>query len=125
MGFVVLSERPYRIAVPGGRPIWLQDFEMQRRDGGTSTPRALGPRFTEAFAAVWNGRAENDGFNRLVVVTDLTWRQASGAARVLPLRCCRPARTLQPGVHGAGAGVERRDREHAVAAVRSAVRSGD
>ena len=69
MGFVVLSEHPYRIEVPGQRPIWLQDFQMQRRDGGTVSPEALGRRFTETFAAVWTGRAENDGFNRLVVVT--------------------------------------------------------
>jgi glutamate dehydrogenase len=46
MGFVVLSEHPYRIEVPGSRPIWLQDFQMQRRDGGTVSPQALGPRFT-------------------------------------------------------------------------------
>jgi glutamate dehydrogenase len=77
MGFVVLSEHPYRIEVPGQRPMWLQDFQMQRRDGGTVSPEALGPRFTETFAAVWTGRAENDGFNRLVVVTSMTWRQAA------------------------------------------------
>jgi glutamate dehydrogenase len=77
MGFVVLSEHPYRIEIPGSRPIWLQDFQMQRRDGGTVSPQALGPRFTETFAAVWNGRAENDGFNRLVVMTAMTWRQAA------------------------------------------------
>lgn len=77
MGFVVLSEHPYRIAVPGARPIWLQDFEMQRRDGGSVSPEVLGERFTDTFAAVWNGRAESDGFNRLVVVTRMTWRQAS------------------------------------------------
>ncbi len=77
MGFVVLSEHPYRIEVPGQRPIWLQDFQMQRRDGGTVSPEALGPRFTETFAAAWTGRAENDGFNRLVVVTNMTWRQAA------------------------------------------------
>jgi glutamate dehydrogenase len=77
MGFVVLSEHPYRIAVAGGRPIWLQDFEMQRRDGGSVSPEALGERFTDTFAAAWHGRAESDGFNRLVVVTPMTWRQAS------------------------------------------------
>ena len=77
MGFTVLSEHPYRIEAPGSRPIWLQDFQMQRRDGGTVSPEELGPRFTETFVAVWNGRAENDGFNRLVVMTAMTWRQAA------------------------------------------------
>ncbi|MDY6948129.1 MAG: NAD-glutamate dehydrogenase, partial [Pseudomonadota bacterium] len=77
MGFLIVSERPYRIAVPGGHAIWLQDFEMQRRDGGTINPDSLGERFTDTFAAVWNTHAENDGFNQLIVVTNLTWRQAS------------------------------------------------
>src|SRR5688572_5252394 len=77
MGFVVLTERPYRINLSGDRQIWLQDFEMRRRDGGAISPDVLGLRFTEAFNAVWSGRAENDGFNHLIVVTDLTWRQAS------------------------------------------------
>ena len=49
-------------------------------------PRAAGPgadigddareRFQEAFAAVWTGAAENDGFNSLVLRAGLDWRQA-------------------------------------------------
>jgi len=77
MGFLIVSERPYHITVPGSQEIWLQDFEMQRRDGGTINPATLGERFTDTFTAVWQGRCENDGFNQLIVVTDLTWRQAS------------------------------------------------
>lgn len=33
-------------------------------------------RFQEAFAAVWKGEAENDGFNALVLGAGLNWRQA-------------------------------------------------
>ncbi|MCZ9343572.1 NAD-glutamate dehydrogenase, partial [Streptomyces sp. TRM76130] len=33
-------------------------------------------RFQDAFAAAWNGKAENDGFNALVLGAGLTWRQA-------------------------------------------------
>ncbi len=82
LGFTVVSERPYRIAPPrkhhGGRTreIWLQDFEMQRHDGRVTDPEKLGTRFNEAFLATWSGNAENDGFNRLVVSADLSWRQA-------------------------------------------------
>src|SRR5690606_26205842 len=57
MGFLVHSERPYLISVPGAEPVWLQDVEMQRRDVGPVSPEALGERFTDAFAAVWSGRA--------------------------------------------------------------------
>ena len=52
-------------------------FQMQRRDGAPVDPEALSQRFTGTFTAVWGGRAENDGFNRLVVVTNMDWRQAS------------------------------------------------
>ena len=31
--------------------------------------------FEGAVAAVWDGRAESDGFNRLVLAAQLTWRQ--------------------------------------------------
>jgi glutamate dehydrogenase len=76
MGFTVISERPYKLTVPGSRDVWLQDFEMQARDGRRIDVKDLGPRFNDAFLAVWTGRAESDGFNRLVVVAGLTWRQA-------------------------------------------------
>jgi glutamate dehydrogenase len=76
LGFTVMSERPYRITVAGNREIWLQDFEMQRRDGSKIDPQQVGERFTEAFVAIWTDRAENDGFNRLVVTAGLTWRRA-------------------------------------------------
>ncbi|HEX7012830.1 MAG TPA: NAD-glutamate dehydrogenase [Steroidobacteraceae bacterium] len=77
IGFVVLTENPYRIAVPGHREMWLQDFHMQLRDGKPTDPQTLDDRFKETFAAIWDGRAENDGFNRLIVVTPMTWRQAA------------------------------------------------
>jgi glutamate dehydrogenase len=76
MGFTVISERPYKLSMNGAHAIWLQHFEMQRRDGGRVAIEDLGERFNELFHAVWTGRAENDGFNRLVVVAGLTWRQA-------------------------------------------------
>ena len=34
-------------------------------------------RFQDAFAALWRGDAEGDGFNALVLQAGLTWRQAS------------------------------------------------
>ena len=80
LGFTVLSERPYSITPPRvtgpSREIWLQDFEMQRRDGGKTDLANLETRFTRAFVATWSDRAENDGFNRLIVTAGLTWRQA-------------------------------------------------
>ncbi len=34
-------------------------------------------RFEEAFAAIWRGDAESDGFNRLVLAAGLGWRQVA------------------------------------------------
>ena len=31
----------------------------------------------EAFARVWSGDAENDGFNRLVLAAGLSWKQVA------------------------------------------------
>jgi glutamate dehydrogenase len=77
MGLTVLSERPYRITAPGKRAIWIQDFELSQRSGAPVDPAAVAAVFKEAFAAVWSGRAESDGFNRLVLAAGLGWRQTA------------------------------------------------
>jgi glutamate dehydrogenase len=43
-------------------------------------------RFEAAFDAVWAGRAENDGFNRLVMTAGLDWREA-GVLRAVAAYC--------------------------------------
>ena len=60
-----------------GRRIWIQDLEVTHaRRAARSTPGRSGARFEQAFFAVWNGSAESDGFNRLVLAAGLDWRQA-------------------------------------------------
>jgi glutamate dehydrogenase len=75
LGFFVISERPYLISAPGAGEIWITTYEMQRADG-QNVESSLEARFNEAFKAVLSGEAENDRFNRLVVLTPLRWRQA-------------------------------------------------
>jgi glutamate dehydrogenase len=77
MGLTVLSERPYRITVPGQRAAWMQDFELRLRGSGRVDVGAVAENFQEAFAAVWSGRADSDGFNTLILAAGLTWRQTS------------------------------------------------
>ena len=69
----ILNERPYRIGADG---LWIQDLEVTHAGGRLLDPAQAGPRFEEAFFAVWHGRAESDGFNRLVLAAGLDWRQA-------------------------------------------------
>ncbi|HYB32799.1 MAG TPA: NAD-glutamate dehydrogenase [Steroidobacteraceae bacterium] len=74
-GLRVISERPYEIAWPDGGSAWIQDFELEHRDGLIVDIAHVEANFCEAFAAAWGGAVENDGFNRLLLAADLTARQ--------------------------------------------------
>ncbi len=77
MGFRVLDERPYEIrpSDSGGVPIILQDFGLETRDGQAVHIPAIRDKFEEAFLRVWRGEIESDGFNGLVALGGLTWRE--------------------------------------------------
>ncbi|AXI83354.1 NAD-glutamate dehydrogenase [Xylella taiwanensis] len=75
LGLRVISERPYRLQI-GSVPICIQDFEIKSAVG-TIDIAAVGVLFVEAFVQIWNGHAENDGFNSLVLAAGLHWRQVA------------------------------------------------
>ncbi|MFN7055354.1 NAD-glutamate dehydrogenase [Hyphomonas sp.] len=56
---------------------WIHSFSMQTADGGALELDSLSGAFEEAFIAVWSGLAENDGFNRLVLKAEASWREAA------------------------------------------------
>ena len=55
---------------------YIQDFEVESPQGKLAVD-AIDENFEEAFARVWRGEAENDGFNRLVLAAGLSWRQVA------------------------------------------------
>ncbi len=75
MGVRVIEERPYRIALAGGEPVWIHDFGMTHT-GELDLDRVRGS-FQEALACVWKGEAEADDFNRLVLGCGLSWREVA------------------------------------------------
>jgi len=75
MGLRVIAERPYRLHVSDGQA-WIHDFRMAMRSETQTNPREVVERFRDAFVGVYQGKVENDGFNRLVLEADLDWRQA-------------------------------------------------
>ncbi|HHW4681020.1 MAG TPA: NAD-glutamate dehydrogenase domain-containing protein, partial [Xylella taiwanensis] len=75
LGLRVISERPYRLQI-GSVPICIQDFEIKSAVG-TIDIAAVSALFVEAFVRIWNGNAENDGFNSLVLAAGLHWRQVA------------------------------------------------
>ncbi len=94
LGVEVLDERPYLIPRPDGLACWIYDFglsvpaellrssveddldaELAAEEASAAAPK-LQERFTDAFTAVWFGRAEADRFNELILRAGVSWRQA-------------------------------------------------
>ncbi|MDH6135292.1 glutamate dehydrogenase [Kitasatospora sp. MAA4] len=75
LGVEVLDEHPYALRRSDGSTAWVYDFGLKLREATELSDEAR-ERFQEAFAATWTGRAENDGFNGLILSAGLNWRQA-------------------------------------------------
>ncbi len=76
MGVEVVDERPYEIDRSGRPSAWVYDFGLRYEPSGELPSDDARTLFEDAFAAVWAGEAESDGFNALVLRAGLTWRQA-------------------------------------------------
>lgn len=100
LGVEVVDERPYQIELDRGPERWIYDFGLlarpelmrgsldrnmdaelvesaDRMNMLDAEVRGLRERFTEAFEALWYGRAEADGLNELVLRAALPWRSVS------------------------------------------------
>ncbi|HET9420855.1 MAG TPA: NAD-glutamate dehydrogenase, partial [Nocardioides sp.] len=79
LGVEVVDERPYELRASDRSVAWIYDFGLRMpraNGGGDHFGDDARERFQDAFAATWTGKAENDGFNALVLSAGLTWRQA-------------------------------------------------
>lgn len=79
LGVEVVDERPYELRCSDRSVAWIYDFGLRMPrsgSGGDYLGDDARERFQDAFAATWTGKAENDGFNALVLSAGLTWRQA-------------------------------------------------
>jgi glutamate dehydrogenase len=75
LGLRIVNERPYVLELPGGRTLWIQDFDMSTADGRDLNVEAVRERFQQAFENTWRGLTESDGFNRLILACRLHWRE--------------------------------------------------
>lgn len=75
LGMRIVSERPYELSVADGNRIWIQDFDMRPPGGGEIDLERVRGKFQDAFEQVWRRRVDDDGFNRLVMLASLDWRQ--------------------------------------------------
>ncbi|CAL9560746.1 NAD-glutamate dehydrogenase [Streptomyces sp. NPDC057362] len=80
LGVEVTDERPYELRCADRTTAWIYDFGLRMPKALAGGADYLGDdareRFQDAFAATWTGKAENDGFNALVLSAGLTWREA-------------------------------------------------
>ena len=81
MGVVVLDERPFTVVRADGLSVWIYQFRISLQSNisiATETERAdTAQRFADAVTAIWNGQAEIDRFNQLVLRGGLTWQQVT------------------------------------------------
>ncbi|MTI44062.1 glutamate dehydrogenase (NAD) [Roseibium hamelinense] len=75
MGFRVINERTYRVT-PTDRPMaYLHEMTLEARNSSEiHFTSSLKERLEGLYMAIWLGRAENDGYNSLVLTADLAWR---------------------------------------------------
>jgi len=75
MGLKVMGESPHRLRLSGDEEVWVHDFLVEDPQGAEIDLSRLKGKFEEAFARIWAGEVENDGFNRLVLRGGLSWRE--------------------------------------------------
>ena len=75
MGVEVVDERPYAMNPTDNQPAWIRDIGLRYPTGLASDETQLRQLFQETLTAVWQGEAENDGFNKLSLYAGLTWRE--------------------------------------------------
>ncbi len=75
LGLRIVSERPYELCLSGDESLWIQDFDMITGLQRELDLELIGKLFQEAFKRVLSGDTESDGFNRLVIASQLHWRQ--------------------------------------------------
>jgi glutamate dehydrogenase len=69
MGVRVMGEHNHRVAVGGGSDsvVSLHDFDIRAPIAEDAEPQEVARLFEDCFARVFDGRVENDDFNRLVL----------------------------------------------------------
>ena len=77
LGLRVMGEFPFRIVGADGRTYWIHDFEFTYALESTRDLQEVNQLFRDAFISIWRGQAENDAFNRLVLLANMSWRDVA------------------------------------------------
>ncbi len=77
LGLRAISERPYVLKFADDKEVWIIEFTLVYVHPHTFRLEELQTIFRDTFRNLWFGKAENDGFNQLVLAASLTWREVS------------------------------------------------
>jgi len=75
LGLRADAATPYGVRDKEGEVFWIQDFSLHYSLGGSIDIGKVRHEFTDAFARIWFGEAESDSFNRLLLGTQMNWRE--------------------------------------------------
>ena len=75
LGLRVVADTPYGVKDKNGGTIWIQDFSLNYCLGGSIELEKVRDEFTDAFARIWFGQSESDSFNRMLLGTQMNWRE--------------------------------------------------
>ncbi|MEO0881221.1 MAG: NAD-glutamate dehydrogenase [Pseudomonadota bacterium] len=82
MGLFVSFETGYpvrparRLSDDGPDTYWVHNVRMRTENESAIDLDITGPLLQDGFVAVWMGLSENDGFNRLILSAQASWREA-------------------------------------------------
>jgi len=74
-GLRIVGERPYELILEEGHSAWVLDFQMLHTGTNNFDINEVQGTFQDAFAQVWAKELEDDGFNKLLLATNLTGRK--------------------------------------------------
>ncbi|WP_043316521.1 NAD-glutamate dehydrogenase [Microbulbifer sp. HZ11] len=77
LGLRVMGEFPYTIRPRDKQDVWMHEFHLEFGLPTRIDAQASRSLFQDAFAAIWDGVAESDSFNRLVLAARLNWREVT------------------------------------------------
>ncbi len=78
MGLSVIDESTWQITPKGGEPVHVHDMALAHGEGRPIELSAdLDARLEDMLMAAWRGRAENDGYNALVLAAGLDRREVA------------------------------------------------
>jgi glutamate dehydrogenase len=75
MGFRVISERTFEVGDDEGDKVFIHDMELENAYGKPIDLKDGGALFEDIFMSVWNGDADNDGYNALAQTAGLWSRE--------------------------------------------------